>query len=676
MLADSAIQPEDLAAVATSGNYNDLTNKPNLNALREISTHDDFADFPSTGEFDKVYISLETGKIYYWNGSGYTELTDETAVWGQISGNLANQTDLNNLITARTTVATQNQVDDNSSGTIAVTPSTLRIKRQSNNAFIAGDLSGNTRGADAIDIQGKRTNSSQVASGSNSSAIGSQNTASGIYSSAFGYNNTASGYRSSVVGNSNTASGDLSTAVGYQNTIGGGSGSAFGYSNSTTGGSTAVGYQNTASNYSASVGTNNISTSFSSAFGNENTATGDGSSAFGYINTASGHYSSAFGHRANATTLNSVVVGRSLFTHTTGLASVNIGILNNSNGGTLNTTTGAITGSITANTSQGRLTTSVGIKNTTNGDFATAIGYQNTAGDARSSAFGYSNTASGYRSSAVGYDNTANDNASSAFGYGNTASSDGSLAFGCNNTASNDRSSAFGYNNTSSGYHSYAFGGNNTVSGYYSSAVGYLNTASGYRSSVIGYSNTASGIYSSAIGNSNTASGTYSSAIGCGNTASGNNSSAIGYKSRATIAHECSIGGAEISGEFASTSSIFNLKAKTTNSTPVIMSVGDGSNSLQIPTNSVLALNIQVVGRDITTGDVNAYFFKAYIKNIGGTTSMSGDIIKDSLEDDSSWDCNISANNTNDTLVITVTGDASNTVQWGASINSTKLFSI
>jgi hypothetical protein len=54
----------------------------------------DFASLPGTGESGKIYVVLATGKTYRWSGSAYVELTDATAVWGQISGTLSNQTDL------------------------------------------------------------------------------------------------------------------------------------------------------------------------------------------------------------------------------------------------------------------------------------------------------------------------------------------------------------------------------------------------------------------------------------------------------------------------------------------------------------------------------------------------------------------------------------------------------
>ena len=75
-------------------NYNNFTNKPDLSALQEIEYANDFAALPTTGNADKVYITKDNGYMYRWNGTGYSQLTDQTAIWGQVSGTLSNQTDL------------------------------------------------------------------------------------------------------------------------------------------------------------------------------------------------------------------------------------------------------------------------------------------------------------------------------------------------------------------------------------------------------------------------------------------------------------------------------------------------------------------------------------------------------------------------------------------------------
>lgn len=184
--------------------------------------------------------------------------------------------------------------------------------RKINTAFVAGDQTGNTRGAQAFDIQSTRSSVTRVASGTlaasfgsgnttsgaSATTVGRNNTASGAYSSAFGYGNGAIGSQSSAFGRVNTASGVFSSAFGFTNLASGGNSLAFGRSNTASGYySTAAGCFNTASNtFSTAVGrTNTASGLNASAIGYVNTASGTNSSAFGYLNTASNAASSSFG---------------------------------------------------------------------------------------------------------------------------------------------------------------------------------------------------------------------------------------------------------------------------------------------------------------------------------------------------------------------------------------------
>lgn len=88
----------DISTVGKTGAYSDLTGKPDLTVLNDVEIAANEAAFPATGSADRVYIAEDTGYMYRWNGSGYTQLSDQTAVWGQISGTLSNQTDLQNAL--------------------------------------------------------------------------------------------------------------------------------------------------------------------------------------------------------------------------------------------------------------------------------------------------------------------------------------------------------------------------------------------------------------------------------------------------------------------------------------------------------------------------------------------------------------------------------------------------
>jgi len=60
-----------------------------------------YAALPATGETGKIYVVLDTNKIYRWSGSAYIEIADSTAVWGAITGTLSSQTDLQSALDAK-----------------------------------------------------------------------------------------------------------------------------------------------------------------------------------------------------------------------------------------------------------------------------------------------------------------------------------------------------------------------------------------------------------------------------------------------------------------------------------------------------------------------------------------------------------------------------------------------
>ena len=61
----------------------------------DVVEYANLAAFPPTGETGKIYVALDTNKIYRWSGSAYIEISpSESATWGSITGTLSSQTDL------------------------------------------------------------------------------------------------------------------------------------------------------------------------------------------------------------------------------------------------------------------------------------------------------------------------------------------------------------------------------------------------------------------------------------------------------------------------------------------------------------------------------------------------------------------------------------------------------
>lgn len=64
-----------LSTVATSGDYNDLSNRPDLSVFDEVEQHANLAAFPATGNVNKFYLAQDTGIMYRWNGSAYVVIS-------------------------------------------------------------------------------------------------------------------------------------------------------------------------------------------------------------------------------------------------------------------------------------------------------------------------------------------------------------------------------------------------------------------------------------------------------------------------------------------------------------------------------------------------------------------------------------------------------------------------
>jgi len=235
------------------------------------------------------------------------------------------------------------------------------------------------------------------------------------------------------------------------------------------------------------------------------------------------------------------------------------------------------------------------------------------------------------------------------------ASGSYSFVAGQANTASVTGAVAIGYGNTSStGAYGVAMGYGNTVTGTASVAMGDSNTASGSQSVAIGYHGTASGDYSFCVGlGSGTTAAAQSWNISNGGVTDVRNQGVVG----------CIAGYAQ--------SNIYTLQRATTNDTPTTMHPnGDaGTEYLTIRSNKIYAFTALVAGRNITDGGGCGYEFKGLIENAGGTVALIGTVAKTVIaETTAGYDCDITADDTNNCLVITVTGLASKEVRWAATV--------
>ena len=99
-----------------------------------------------------------------------------------------------------------------------------------------------------------------------------------------------------------------------------------------------------------------------------------------------------------------------------------------------------------------------------------------------------------------------------------------------------------------------------------------------------------------------------------------------------------------------------------------------GSELLTVPASSLWRYDIDIVGVDTNSNATAGYNIQGLIANAGGTTALKGSptIITD-FEDVAGWDATATADDTNDALLIEVTGTATNTIRWTARVSTTEI---
>ena len=257
---------------------------------------------------------------------------------------------------------------------------------------------------------------------------------------------------------------------------------------------------------------------------------------------------------------------------------------------------------------------------------------------------------------------------------GDSATIYNSSAIGRGNTVSRHNSTAIGYANIVSGPDSTAVGRENNVSGTDSAAVGRENNVSNTDNIAFGHRNTASGSQSTAIGSENNASGSKSTAIGDENTASGNKSTAIGVASLANKFGQISLSNGKFDSIGDSQTSIFVSRCLTTNDVETEVFLDNSSERITVANNSAIAFETLIVATQSSSSNSAGYKISGVISNNGGTTALVGSITKSVLgESVASWDATIEADDTNDALVIKVTGTAGNDIRWVATTTTSEV---
>jgi hypothetical protein len=111
----------------------------------------------------------------------------------------------------------------------------------------------------------------------------------------------------------------------------------------------------------------------------------------------------------------------------------------------------------------------------------------------------------------------------------------------------------------------------------------------------------------------------------------------------------------------------FVARNTTVGATSSVLFLDGSSTVFGVSNNSLLSGILTISGFNTTGAKVGLYQRSVSIKNVGGTTTLvHSSTISTDHEDDATWAVTITADNATDSLNISCTGSASDTVRWVA----------
>jgi hypothetical protein len=288
-------------------------------------------------------------------------------------------------------------------------------------------------------------------------------------------------------------------------------------------------------------------------------------------------------------------------------------------------------------------------------------------------------SSSGGENVAIGYQNTSEAYFSMTFGNDNLSTVPHAMAIGSHCQAIHTNAIAIGSWTIASGHGSLAMGYQTEASSTYSFAIGSEVISSSHKSFAFGDNTEASGSWSQAFGHKTVAAKSYSRADGMYSKTSGNAqlSRADGSKAHADkwgqrAWQTISLGSSVDYG--TAQESRYMLHARTTDATLTEMYLDGaaGQYRLTIESDSTWLFHIRIVARQTNADDVSAgYELKGVIDNNAGTVALASSLTKVEVgEDVAGWDVTAVADNTNDALVVKVTGAVGDTVNWVGFVNT------
>jgi hypothetical protein len=159
--------------------------------------------------------------------------------------------------------------------------------------------------------------------------------------------------------------------------------------------------------------------------------------------------------------------------------------------------------------------------------------------------------------------------------------------------------------------------------------------------------------------------------------ATGANATAQGSGASATLVGQQARGAGIFTGAGDAQKSLYILRNSTTNATATELFTDGSASRLVMPNNSAWTFTMLIVGRRTdATGGAAGYQVSGVIRKdtTAGSTALVGAVTKAILgETNAAWDVTVTADTTNGSLRVQVTGEAAKTIRWVASVDTVEV---
>ena len=116
------------------------------------------------------------------------------------------------------------------------------------------------------------------------------------------------------------------------------------------------------------------------------------------------------------------------------------------------------------------------------------------------------------------------------------------------------------------------------------------------------------------------------------------------------------------------------LQGSTSNNTQTEIVIGGFANTrMLLGNNECWMFDIDILAVNSGNNEQAGWKYSGMIHNFGGTTTLTSNLGEVEVDPQTNWSVDVSADNTNDALVVKVTGENSKTIRWVAFVKTTQL---